>query len=97
MRDFADWIATCRRYEKEHRDAGNLAGAEYHRGGAEAYERSAAYARPIATFLWDLLDDIDTANDRAKGNDALFREIVNRLQRRRFEIGSTNGYDLILF
>ncbi len=44
-----------------------------------------------AQFLWALLDDIDTASDRAKSNDKLYREIVERIQRRRFEIGSTDG------
>lgn len=45
-----------------------------------------------ANFLWGLLDDIDTASDRAKGDDRTYRKIVERLQRRRFEVGSTDGY-----
>lgn len=45
-----------------------------------------------AQFLWGLLDDIDTASDRAKADNAAYREIVERIQRRRFEIGSTDGY-----
>lgn len=45
-----------------------------------------------AQFLWGLLDDIDTAGDRAKGDDKAYRQIVERLQRRRFEVGSTDGF-----
>lgn len=44
-----------------------------------------------ARVLWDLLDDIDTAGDIAKSDDKTYREMVERLQRRRFEVGSTDG------
>lgn len=52
--------------------------------------------KQAATFLWDLLDNIDTAGDMAKGDDKLYRAIVERHQRRRFEVGSTDGYSLEL-
>lgn len=52
----------------------------------------AALARDAAQFLWGLLDDIDTASDRAKSDDRAYRQIVERLQRRRFEVGKTDGY-----
>jgi hypothetical protein len=45
-----------------------------------------------AEFLFDLLDDIDTASDIAKGDDAAYRSMVERIQRRRFEVASTDGY-----
>lgn len=45
-----------------------------------------------AQFLWKLLDDIDTASDIAKGDDKSYRAMVEKIQRRRFECGSTNGY-----
>jgi hypothetical protein len=45
-----------------------------------------------AQFLWGLLDDIDTAGDIAKSDDKTYRDIVERLQRRRFEVGSTDGH-----
>jgi hypothetical protein len=45
-----------------------------------------------AQFLWKLLDDIDTAGDIAKADDKAYREMVERIQRRRFEVGSTDGY-----
>lgn len=48
----------------------------------------------VGRFLFDLLDEIDTANDRAKGNDAAFRQIVNLLHPRRFQVASTDGYNL---
>ena len=50
----------------------------------------------IAQFLFGLLDDIDTASDRAKGDDKAYREIVERIQRRRFEVATTDGYTVTL-
>lgn len=44
-----------------------------------------------AQHLWALLDDIDTASDIAKGDDKAYREMAERIQRRRFEVGSTDG------
>lgn len=46
----------------------------------------------IAHFLFGLLDDIDTAADIAKGDHRLYREMVERIHRRRFEVASTDGY-----
>lgn len=45
-----------------------------------------------ASFLFALLDDIDTASDMAKSDDGAYRKIVERLQRRRFEVASTDGH-----
>lgn len=45
-----------------------------------------------ADFLFGLLDDIDTAEDIAKSDDAAFRIMVHRLHRRRFEVATTDGY-----
>lgn len=45
-----------------------------------------------AEFLWGLLDDIDTASDMAKGDDKAYRQIVERIQKRRFEISNSDGY-----
>jgi hypothetical protein len=45
-----------------------------------------------ARFLFDLLDDIDTASDMAKGDHDVYRRIVERLHRRRFEVADTDGY-----
>lgn len=49
-----------------------------------------------AEFLFDLLDDIDTASDMAKGNDAVYRQMVERIQARRFEVAEVydNGSKL---
>lgn len=49
-------------------------------------------AEKTAQFLWSLLDDIDTVSDIAKSNDKVYRAAVERIQRRRFEVGSTDGY-----
>lgn len=45
-------------------------------------------------FLFGLLDDIDTAGDMAKGDDNAYRRMVERIQRRRFEVASTDGYSV---
>ena len=50
--------------------------------------------RAISVFLWSLLDDIDTTSDMAKSNDAAYRKRVEQLQRRRFEVSTSDGYDI---
>lgn len=55
-----------------------------------------AALRSAVAFLWDLLDDIDTAGDVAKENDRLYRAIVNAKQRMRFDRVSSDGYSLFL-
>lgn len=47
-----------------------------------------------ALFLFDRLDDIDTLDDACKGDDALFRAEVRKVQRRRFEVADTDGYNV---
>lgn len=48
----------------------------------------------IARFLFDLLDDIDTASDIAKEDDESYRSMVEKIQRRRFEVADTDGYEV---
>lgn len=55
-------------------------------------EADAETANRAAQFLFKLLDDIDTADDVARADDAAFREMVRRIQRRRFEVAETDGY-----
>lgn len=50
--------------------------------------------RAIAVFLWDMLDDIDTAGDVAKGNHALYRRLVAGYHKRRFEVAEPLAYTL---
>lgn len=45
-------------------------------------------------YLFDLLDDIDTAGDIAKDDDKFHRSIVNRIHKKRFNVGVTDGYNL---
>jgi hypothetical protein len=46
-------------------------------------------------FLWNLLDDIDTASDMFKENYEEFAKYVYKKQRKRFETGiDTDGYNL---
>ncbi len=49
----------------------------------------------IIKFLWNLLDDIDTISDWAKGNNVAYRREAERIQQRRWETGiTTDGYTL---
>lgn len=48
-----------------------------------------------AAALWALLDDIDTLDDMAKGNDAGYREHARRIQQKRFQIMSGEEWDRI--
>ena len=53
--------------------------------------------RQIISFLWTLLDDIDTASDIAKSDDKMYKRLVERIQKRRWECGiTTNGQTLDL-
>lgn len=45
-------------------------------------------------FLWGLLDDIDTVGDMVKSNDVAYRAMVEKLQCKRFEVVTSDGYDL---
>lgn len=50
--------------------------------------------RHIATFLFDVLDDIDTASDEAKNDDAWYRKRVQHLHKKRFEVMTTDGFNV---
>lgn len=47
-----------------------------------------------AEFLFGLLDDIDTLDDACKNDDKAFREKVYKIQQRRYEVASTDGYEI---
>ena len=47
-----------------------------------------------AEFLFGLLDDIDTADDAAKSDMITYRQMVRKINRRRFEVASTDGYNV---
>lgn len=49
-----------------------------------------------AQYLFALLDDIDTVGDIAKADDKLYRELVEKLHRKRFNVGSTDGYTVVI-
>ena len=46
----------------------------------------------VAHDLYDLLDDIDTADDLAKDDDKLYRRLVRRAHAKRFEYATTDRY-----
>jgi len=59
----------------------------------ELEEENAKLKKKIE-YLWDLLDDIDTADDIAKDNDKLYRDLVRKESRKRFNVCTTDGYKL---
>ena len=44
--------------------------------------------------LWQIIDDIDTYSDMAKGNDKSFRQAVEKKVRERHKILASDGYNL---
>lgn len=51
----------------------------------------------VIKYLWQIIDDIDTASDIAKGNNVAYRGMVERLQKKRWNTGiTTDGYELDL-
>jgi hypothetical protein len=61
----------------------------------KATQSELAAARGKACSLWMLLDDIDTAEDMAKSDDAAFRTIAHFKHRKRFEIMSGEEIDAL--
>lgn len=49
-----------------------------------------------AKALWQLLDDIDTADDACRGDDKAFRERARELIKRRNNILSSDGHTLLV-
>ena len=57
--------------------------------------KAAEMALDALETLWDILDDIDTASDIAKENDAWYRKRVEALQKKRWDtMITTDGYKL---
>ena len=54
------------------------------------------HLRRTVEYLYDLLDDISTADDTAKDNDAFYRLMVRRIQNQKNATGvqSLDGYSL---
>ena len=51
--------------------------------------------KEIIEYLWQIIDDIDTASDMAKSNDVAYRNMVEKLQEKRWNTGiTTDGYKL---
>jgi hypothetical protein len=51
--------------------------------------------KDVASYLWKLLDDIDTASDIANGDPDVYRHLVQNIQRKRFEVGDTDGHTVV--
>ena len=52
--------------------------------------------RQMADRLWSLLDDIDTADDIAKSNDAAYRKLVRNRAKARGLVLESDGFNLYL-
>ena len=54
------------------------------------------YLQRVVIHLYDLLDDISTADDIAKSNDILYRKLVDKIQQKKNDSGvrSLDGYIL---
>jgi hypothetical protein len=48
-----------------------------------------------ALQLWKLLDDIDTLDDACKGNDEVFRDHVQKIQKKRWNILGEDQVDAL--
>ncbi len=53
-------------------------------------------AEEQAKFLFGLLDDIDSATDQARSNDKVYRRWVEEITKKRFEVATTDGYEVTL-
>lgn len=62
------------------------------RGQLMKAQKETVRLHEIAMFLFDILDDIDTASDEAKNNHEWYRKRVEHLHRKRFEVMETDGY-----
>jgi hypothetical protein len=51
--------------------------------------------KKIATDLFDIIDDIDSASDLCKSDDNCYRKRVGDLTKRRFKCAETDGYKVI--
>lgn len=73
-------------------DEGERAVVENREPSAENYENWKSTIDKAAA-LWALLDDIDTLDDMAKGDDAAFRELARGFQQKRFCIMSGEEWE----
>lgn len=53
------------------------------------------YLRELAVGLFEIIDDIDTMSDVAKGNNVFYRNRVEKYQKKRWKLGViSDGYDI---
>jgi hypothetical protein len=72
-----------------------LAGCQIKAGEERGLLMELRRAEKDREFLYQLLDDIDTVSDAAKGDDAGYRRAVQRIQARKSEVGeSPDGYTM---
>ena len=62
-----------------------------------SYIKDYIMEKQIIEYLWQIIDDIDTASDMAKSNNIAYRNMVEQLQKKRWNTGiTTDGYNLDL-
>lgn len=67
-----------------------------HFGGMQSQAQQTEKGEAIAKYLYQLLDDIDTAGDIAKENDKAYRAIVERIQSKKSKVvESCDGYTVV--
>ena len=90
---FAALVAAA---ERERIIAKNAPEIERCNAHIKALEDAVAAEREKSLRLWMLLDDIDTADDIAKGNDKLYRMLCQQSQQKRWEVLSGEEIDAAL-
>jgi hypothetical protein len=53
--------------------------------------------KAVAEFLYDILDDIDSASDLAKGNSVIYENTVERLHKYKNEVGHSPDGQIVIF
>lgn len=66
-------------------------------GAGECAIRMLMEYQKLSQDLWNLLDDISTADDAAKSNDKAFRKRAYELAEKRNQLMSSDGYRLFRF
>ncbi len=59
---------------------------------ARVEAKTTTVPRWVAMVLYSALDDIDTADDLAKGDDGLYRNLVRRYHQERHKVAQTDGH-----
>jgi len=62
-----------------------------HNANKDTYEMT---WEEIARKLWSFLDDVDTADDFAKSDAALYRNLTREAHEKRWQLSTSDGFDV---